>query len=180
MENCCAMRSNRTTLPWRWKDLPLRGKGLVVVSIPLIPLLLMGGLVYSSQRQADEADRMVAHALEVKAAIERTQTLFVEAELGARGYLVSRSPEALAVFRAANAEVPAALQRLVALIRDPGQIERLKKLPAIASGRPLTSIIEYVDSTAPGVPMPLDLLQRSRDTMAALRAHLHEMQQAED
>jgi signal transduction histidine kinase len=165
---------------WRWTDLPLRQKGLIVVAIPLLPLLVMGALVYASQRRADEADRMVTHALEVKAAIDRTQMLLVEAELGARGYLVSRSADTLELFRAANAAVPGAIQRLTALVRDPEQVERLKRLPVLAQGRPLTSIVDYVDATSAGAPMPLDLLERNRDTMSALRTLLREMQHAED
>ncbi|HXG72453.1 MAG TPA: CHASE3 domain-containing protein [Gemmatimonadaceae bacterium] len=164
----------------RWVALSLRGKGIVVVAIPLVPLLMLGVLGYVSQRQADEAERMVARMLEIKAEIERTQTLLVEAELGARGYLVSRSAEALGNFHAATAALPAAVQRLGSLITDPEQLERLKKLPALAAGRPLTSIIDYVDRTPAGAPMPLELLRRSRVSMAALRGLLQDMQHAED
>lgn len=53
----------RGGLPGRWKDWPLRAKGLVVVAIPLVPLVVMGVLVYSSQRRADEADPKEARSL---------------------------------------------------------------------------------------------------------------------
>lgn len=174
------MSGNWFGLHRRWVDLPLRGKGLFVVAIPFVPLLLMAVLGYVSGRQADEAEQTVARTLEIKAEIDRTQTLLVEAELGARAYLISRSAEARDNFNAATAALPSALARLGSLVQDPEQLARLKALPAAAQARPLSSIIEYVDRTTPGAPMPLDLLQRSRATMAELRRQLQDMQHAED
>jgi signal transduction histidine kinase len=164
-----------------WANLPLRFKGLVVVAIPVVPLLVTSGLWYVTQQRAAEAERAVAHTLEVKAELEHLGTLLVEAELGARGYLLTRSPEALAAFHTAGAAMPTALRHLVSLVSDdPSQIARLKSMAPLVRGRPLSSIIEYVDRTPAGASPPLELLQRSRTAMAALRAGLAEMTKAED
>jgi signal transduction histidine kinase len=165
---------------WRWRDLPLRIKGLIVISIPLVPLLITGAMVVSSQRDAARAGQLANEALQVKAQLAHVLTLLVEAELGARGYLITRTPETLAAYTSASAALPEALSKLNASIRDPGQRQRLERIPQLAKGRPLTSIVEYVQATEPNAPMPLDLLRRSRATMSGLRRVIDEMQEAED
>jgi len=165
----------------QWRDLAIRGKGLTVVAIPLLPLLLTSGLFYANQREADKAEQWVAHSLQVKTELAQTLTLLVDAELGAREYLMTHSPDALAVYRGASAALPQTLRRIAGLVADnPEQIARLRKLPAIAQGRPLRSLIEYADKTPLDTPAPQDLLARSRATMTALRAAIAEIQAAED
>lgn len=165
---------------WRWRNMPLRLKGLIVVAIPLLPLLITSAMIVSSQRDAAAAEQMVGRALEVKAQLSHTQTLLVEAELGARGYLLTRTDETLEAFRAATRALPGVLRDLNTSVRDPDQRRRLATIPTLASGRPLSSIVEYVQKSGPEAPVPLDLLARSRATMHRLRKALQEMQAAED
>ena len=159
--------------------MPVRAKGLVVVAIPLLPLLVMAALVYDSQREAVQASESVRRTLQDKALLDRLQVLLVEAELGARGYLISRNPDTLRAYRDASEAMRPVLTTLAERFADePEQMARLRTLGT--KGRPLTSIIEYADSAPAGAPMPLELLARSRASMAGLRARLAEMQQAED
>lgn len=173
--------ADRVRLLWRWRNLPVRDKGLIVIAFPLVPLLATSALFYASQRQSDRADQWVAHTQELKMELAHALTLLVDAELGARGYLITHDPEPLATYRRANAALPDAFRRLTALTADdPLQRERLQKLPGMAKGRPLASIIEYADTAPSGAPLPLELLARSRRTMATLRNAIGDMQAAED
>ena len=139
----------------RWRNLAIRDKGLIVVAIPSLPLLLTSALIYANQREADKAERWVAHTLQVKTDLAQTLTLLVDAELSARGYVMTHSPEPLAAYQAASAALPQSLRRLAELVADnPQQIARLQRLPAIAEGRPLGSIVEYADKTPLGAPPP--------------------------
>ncbi|PYR54946.1 MAG: hypothetical protein DMF85_20890 [Acidobacteria bacterium] len=165
----------------RWANVSLRYKGLIVVGIPMLPLVVTAFLWYSNQRRADAADGLVAHTLKVKAELSHTLTLLVDAELGARGYLLTHDPEMVRAFHAATAALVPTLRQLVQEVRDDSsQIVRLRKMGPLARNRPLSSIIAYADKMPAGSPPPLDLLERSRTSMKGLRDVLQEMQEAED
>jgi signal transduction histidine kinase/CheY-like chemotaxis protein len=73
----------------RWADLPLRGKGLVVVTIPLLVMLADSALLFTitSQRHQSiiEADKSIA----VRTASSEVLAIIVDAETGVRGYLAT-------------------------------------------------------------------------------------------
>ena len=50
----------------RWADLPLRGKALVVISLPLVVLLLSLVLIYTTERQTARAEEDVRRVLRVQ------------------------------------------------------------------------------------------------------------------
>jgi signal transduction histidine kinase len=174
------LRWSEASVRWRWRDLPLREKGIIVVAIPVVPLLLSAALFYYTQRRAEEADQWVSHTLAIRAELSQLLALLVDREHGARGYLLARSPEPLATYRTATAALPRSFATLETLVTDSEQRERLRRLPLRLRDSPLSSIIQYVDSTMPGAPVPLELLARSRASMGALRVDLAAMQTAED
>jgi hypothetical protein len=49
-----------------WTNLPLRGKGLVVVAIPFIALLISGASFAVVEREQRDANAWVAHSLLVR------------------------------------------------------------------------------------------------------------------
>jgi two-component system sensor histidine kinase/response regulator len=76
-------------LAQRWADLPLRGKGLVVVTIPLLVMLADSALLFLviSERHKSmmEADKTSA----VRTAASELLAVIVDAETGVRGYLAT-------------------------------------------------------------------------------------------
>lgn len=174
-------RGKRGPIPWRWRDLPLRYKGMLVLVIPVVPLMVTAELFYSSQLGADQAERLVAETLRVKGELAATRTLFVDAEAGARGYVLTRNAEALAAYKTATDAISPRLRTLMLLLsEDRSQLARLERLPALAEGRPLASLIDYASAAPPGSPPPGALLERSRQSMNALRGAVREMQTVED
>ena len=174
------MRSGQG-IRWRWRDLPLRHKGLVLVLVPLLPLLATARLFFMTQHNADEADARVANTLHVKSELSNALLLLVKAELAVPEYVLERKPESLEAFRHVSATIPAALSRLARLLQDnPAQMQRLRRLPSLAKGRPLSAVIDFAQQSPPGAIPPADLLERSRSSMSALRQALQEMQHEED
>ena len=53
-----------------WLDLPLRGKALVVISLPLVVLLLSLVLIYTTERQTARAEEDVRRVLLVQGDIQ--------------------------------------------------------------------------------------------------------------
>jgi PAS domain S-box-containing protein len=166
-------------MPRRWIDLPLRVKALAVISIPLVPLVISAGLFAWSARRAQSAEGWVAHTLEVKAQIATVLSLMVDAEMGVRGFLLTRNPESLHPYEDATARHAAAMAQLSILVADnSAQVDRVRTVGALATGRPLSDMIAYARTT--NAQPPLSLLADSRHTMDAVRNELAEMQGVED
>ena len=117
----------------RWADLPLRGKALVVISLPLVVLLLSLVLIYITERQTARAEEDVRRVLLVQGDIQTVHTLLAEAAASVRGYLLTRREDFLPSYEQATPLIQAALQRLDQNIRDARMREHLKTItPLIA------------------------------------------------
>ncbi|WP_260958621.1 ATP-binding protein [Pseudomonas citri] len=117
----------------RWADLPLRGKALVVISLPLVVLLLSLVLIYITERQTARAEEDVRRVLLVQGDIQTVHTLLAEAAASVRGYLLTRREDFLPSYEQATPLIQAALQRLDHNIRDARMREHLKTItPLIA------------------------------------------------
>jgi signal transduction histidine kinase len=165
---------------WRWRDLPLRLKGIVLIALAILPLVVTAFFLYSVQRRVDQAERSVAQTLHVKSLLDRASTLVSDAELGARNYLVTRSPAAIAGVRTTSANLATVVAEISSLITDQSQRDRLRTFIAHAQGRTLTALIEYAQKSPAGAPLPIDLISRSNEAMVRLRGDLAAMQTAED
>ncbi|SFX52629.1 MULTISPECIES: ATP-binding protein [unclassified Pseudomonas] len=130
----------------RWDDLPLRGKALVVISLPLVVLLLSLVLIYFTERQTARAEEDVRRVLRVQGDIQAVHTLLAEAAASVRGYLLTRREDFLPGYEKATSLIQAALQRLDHNIRDasvrdhlqtitPLIEEKLDGLAALRNGR---------------------------------------------
>ncbi|WP_460149768.1 ATP-binding protein [Pseudomonas sp. H3_D12] len=117
----------------RWADLPLQGKALVVISLPLVVLLLSLVLIYITERQTARAEEDVRRVLLVQGDIQTVHTLLAEAAASVRGYLLTRREDFLPSYEQATPLIHAALQRLDHNIRDARMREHLKTItPLIA------------------------------------------------
>ncbi|CRM80627.1 ATP-binding protein [Pseudomonas sp. 25 R 14] len=113
----------------RWADLPLRGKALVVISLPLVILLLSLVLIYITERQTARAEEDVRRVLLVQGDIQTVHTLLAEAAASVRGYLLTHQEDFLPGYLKAKPLIESALRRLDSHVRD----ERVRaQLTAIA------------------------------------------------
>ncbi|UZE21309.1 PAS domain S-box protein [Pseudomonas sp. B21-056] len=112
----------------RWADLPLRGKALVVISLPLVVLLLSLVLIYITERQTARAEEDVRRVLRVQGDIQTVHTLLAEAAASVRGYLLTRREDFLPGYEQATPLIEAALQRLDHDIRDARVREHLQTI----------------------------------------------------
>ncbi|WP_330210860.1 ATP-binding protein [Pseudomonas sp. AM4(2022)] len=113
----------------RWADLPLRGKALVVISLPLVILLLSLVLIYITERQTARAEEDVRRVLLVQGDIQTVHTLLAEAAASVRGYLLTHREDFLPGYLKAKPLIESALRRLDSHVRD----ERVRvQLTAIA------------------------------------------------
>ena len=102
----------------RWADLPLRGKALVVISLPLVVLLLSLVLIYITERQTARAEEDVRRVLLVQGDIQTVHTLLAEAAASVRGYLLTHREDFLPGYLKAKPLIESALRRLDSNVRD--------------------------------------------------------------
>ncbi|PZW45249.1 MULTISPECIES: ATP-binding protein [unclassified Pseudomonas] len=111
-----------------WADLPLRGKALVGISLPLVILLISLVLIYITERQTAEAEEDVRRVLQVQGDIQAVQTLLAEGAASVRGYLLTRNDDFLPAYQQTEPRIEAALARLDANIRDAEVRQRLERI----------------------------------------------------
>jgi CHASE3 domain sensor protein len=121
--------------PRRWRDLPLMGKGLLLLSLPM--LLLLGSLLFGLQlsRQVAEAESEARRTLKVQSELLALHKLVAEAAMGVRGYLLTGRDDFLLTYWQADVEIPTAFSRLDAGIKDPAQRASLEKLRPLLTAK---------------------------------------------
>ncbi|KPW29077.1 Sensory box histidine kinase/response regulator [Pseudomonas coronafaciens pv. atropurpurea] len=112
----------------RWEDLPLRGKALVAISLPLTMLMFSLVLIYIAERQTAQAEEDVRRVLLVQGDIQTLHTQIAEAAAGVRGYLLTHQEDFLPGYINAQPLIEAALTRLNSNIRDGQMREHLKAI----------------------------------------------------
>jgi PAS domain S-box-containing protein len=155
-----------------WMDLPLRAKGIVVVSIPLAALLAAAASFYVIQRVDHETDPMVQRTTEVLDRLRDCSARFVDAESAASACMLAPRPQQVARLTAAQRALRADLARLEYLLRgDPNELRRLRRVQQL-----------YEDAAAVWVPLcksatlpRSDSLVRSQATAQAMPAELRAM-----
>ncbi len=177
-------RNPRDGLVAWWTNVPLRGKGLTVVSIPIIALIVAAMASLLLQRQADEADAHVAHTLEVLNTIQRTNVLLLDAVIGTRSYLLTGREEALQTYIQAQAALPDNLAHLTLLVADnPTQRERTAQLSALASQQMALLNTIQTSTDTPGGTVPAAtraLLIQNDEKLGAVRTEVAAMQADEE
>ncbi|KPW46679.1 ATP-binding protein [Pseudomonas syringae group genomosp. 3] len=112
----------------RWEDLPLRGKALVAISLPLAMLMFSLVLIYIAERQTAQAEEDVRRVLLVQGDIQTLHTQIAEGAASVRGYLLTHQEDFLPGYINAQPLINAALVRLDANIRDQQMREHLKSI----------------------------------------------------
>jgi signal transduction histidine kinase len=119
-----------------WGDLPLRRKGAAVVAIPIVALLVTVLLLLISARRSRVDREWVNHTLRVKEQLARVLTILIDAETGARGYVLVGSRDWLKPTDDASAALPQEIDRLAGMVADsPEQRARAGELRRTADLR---------------------------------------------
>jgi len=129
------------TLRQRWLDLSLQGKGLCVLTIPMVALVVGLSMSWTALRAERAADARVTHTLDVEVELSNALTLLVDAETAVRGFLLTRDRKYLQPFDAAVEAIPVAFSRLEGLVSDnPSQDAAVQRLQTLAEQR-LTMLV---------------------------------------
>jgi PAS domain S-box-containing protein len=164
-----------------WTNLPLRGKGLVVVAIPFIALLISGVSFAVVEQEQRDANQWVAHSLLVRNTAGRVLRYQTDAAASVRGYLLTGDVDYLAPAQQAQQDLPKTLATLETLVHDnPQQFNRaqhlgelsqqnlaylaqLQKIAAGTSSDPPASVIQQLDNDQTA-------LNGLRDTVSTMQA----------
>ncbi|WP_053138960.1 ATP-binding protein [Pseudomonas sp. MIACH] len=158
----------------RWADLPLRGKALVVISLPLVVLLLSLVLIYTTERQTARAEEDVRRVLRVQSDIQAVHTLLAEAAASVRGYLLTRREDFLPSYLNAKPQIESALRRLDRNVRDQRVREQLSAIKPLIDGKVdgLEEMLKDRDATPESISA---ILISNKHILDALRQHISTM-----
>lgn len=164
---------------WRFRDLPLYLKGMVVVAIPMAGVLIIIIAFYLVQRSNHDAEQWVTHALEVRSEIQTVHTRIEESETGMLGYLLTRERDWLAPYTQAQQQLPPILDRLESMVRD--------NAPQLGRVQMIRDLIRQQLATAQSLPwrVPAGVglhpaLSESERRLADVRSLLAETRAAEE
>jgi PAS domain S-box-containing protein len=159
----------------RWSDLPLRGKALVAIALPLVILLSSLVLIYLAERQAARAEEDVRRVLRVQGDIQTVHTLLAEAAASERGYLLTGREDFLPAYTRAGPLIDAALKRLDRNVRDAEIRNRLQfMIPLIKTKLDALAKLRAVNGKDPAQVTAIlihnkQILDTLRDQISAMR-----------
>ncbi|MCE0461050.1 MULTISPECIES: ATP-binding protein [Pseudomonas] len=163
----------------RWANLPLRGKALVVISLPLVVLLLSLVLIYITERQTARAEEDVRRVLRVQGDIQAVHTLLAEAAASVRGYLLTRREDFLPGYEQATPLIQAALQRLDHNIRDAKVREHLQNITPLIDEK-LHGLIALRNGKGDDTEAITAILIENKQVLDVLREQINAMRIRED
>ncbi|AZF10830.1 Sensory box histidine kinase/response regulator [Pseudomonas sp. R2-37-08W] len=162
-----------------WADLPLRGKALVVISLPLVVLLLSLVLIYTTERQTARAEEDVRRVLRVQGDIQAVHTLLAEAAASVRGYLLTHREDFLPTYLNAKPQIESALRRLDRNVRDPRVREQLSAIKPLIEAK--VDGLEQMLKDRKATPQAISaILISNKHILDALRQHISTMLTLED
>ena len=134
-----------------WLDLSLRGKGLIVIAIPLIVLMgiTAANLMLQRRESTERTVSLRAHGLAVAATLVLTDAL--KAETGLRGYAVTRQPTFLQPYYGAVSRLGAERTSLRAAAAIDGYGRRQRAADG-AVGQVLSQLAQLRSRISRGVP----------------------------
>ena len=172
-----------------WRDLPLRRKGLVVVSLPLVALLAESAVLLSVTVQRERANEALQASTDLRSSTQRLLTSLVDAETGVRGFLATGDERFLDTYEralpaigreragtgalAASTSVQDDLQTLGVLVdRRLGQLARQRDVGADGFGDELVATLLEGKATMDEVRATLSRLLETEEAV-------HDVQLAE-
>lgn len=163
----------------RWTDLPLRGKALVVISLPLVILLLSLVLIYITERQTARAEEDVRRVLLVQGDIQAVHTLLAEAAASVRGYLLTRREDFLPSYLKAKPLIESALRRLDSNVRDKRVREQLEAIRPLIDSK-VEGLVEMLEDRNAKPETITTILINNKHILDELRERITTMRTLED
>ncbi|MGG6898988.1 ATP-binding protein [Rhizobium sp. BR 315] len=166
---------------WRFADLPLRTKGIVIILVPLALLMAALASVFVADRQSRVAEDQVRVTLEIQSGIQEIHALIAEAATGVRGYLLTGNDDFLDPYNRAEARLPIVIDDMSGRLRDEEQKARLERIRALV-GTKLASLdaLRHADaSPAPSREGLTAALTESKRDLDVLRAEIDAMTKRE-
>lgn len=162
-----------------WMDSPLRFKGMVVISIPLLCILLCVVSIHMLQKQRSNLSDWISRAFRIGSSIQLMITSHTDAGSGVRSYLLTGGKEFLAPLEQLRRDLPQRLDRLQSGLEDsPEQSARLDGVGELAQRRisVLTSLAEqYGKDASAGLAEDRRLRAEMDRALAEMRSHEAEL-----
>ncbi len=99
----------------RWTRVSLRGKSVAVLAVPLAALFAALALIYFAEGDVVNADQMVTHFYDTRAALVELRSSLVDAETAMNAYLATRRDDFLTAFEQSRQSVNRSLNDLARL-----------------------------------------------------------------
>ncbi|HVE45198.1 MAG TPA: ATP-binding protein [Acidimicrobiales bacterium] len=167
----------------RWTDLSLRGKGLVVMALPLTALLLSSLSFWVTQQKNERASDSVAETLALKTQLQSVLSLVVDAQTGVRGWLITGQDRFLEPYLSARRELPKTMRRLQELVRDdPAQRRQVHRLVPLVDERlaHTEELRRFAQSEGGTSPQFLNLIERGKAETDVIRDRVADLAEHED
>ena len=170
-----------------WLDLSLRGKGLIVIAIPLIALMGITAANLTLQQHESHERTVSLRARDLAAAVTLVLTDALNAETGLRGYAATRQPAFLEPYYAAVSRLGAERTSLRAAAASSGYVRQQRAVDGTA-GRVLAELAQLRSRISRGAPVrtlgpalrnektAMDRLRRQTATLAGGPAALVRIQ----
>ncbi|WP_326891815.1 PAS domain S-box protein (plasmid) [Rhizobium beringeri] len=129
------MTSTGRLTAWRFADLPLRAKGIVIITVPLALLLAALASVFVADRQSRIAEDQVRVTLEIQSGIQEIHASIAEAATAMRGYLLTGRTDFLDPFNRAEERLPVVIDEVGRRLRDEEQKNRLERIRTLVAAK---------------------------------------------
>jgi len=166
-----------------WTDLPLRGKGLIVVAIPLLALIIGAISFIVVAQQQHDANGWVDHSLLVRNAASRVLRYQTDAAASVRGYLLTGNVDYLAPAESAEQDSTTALIQLQTLVNDnPAQAARAQRIADLTKQNiaSLTTLQALPPDPSGAPAFDPSLLDQDQQTLNSLRDETNTLLTQED
>ncbi len=119
-------------LQHRWQTLPIRGRGMLILAIP-VTCLFTALLAFAWLKASSvEDETWVQHTQNVRLETKRLLNALLDAETGVRGYGLTQREAFLTPYHQSRSVIPEAIDRLEQLVRDsPQQSDRLQTIQSL-------------------------------------------------
>ena len=154
----------------RWSSFGLRTKGLIAVSLSVLPLICFWLIIALTSVQRETPTNTGTRSLVVQSALADIFSALLEADGGARDHLLTDNVDALNRYRAAVGRLPGRMAELDDAIIDPELRKTLQTLTALVDDE-LVVLRSITGGPAAGTP-PLSerpMLDRSVEHLERIR-----------
>jgi PAS domain S-box-containing protein len=175
----------RQSLKTKWRSLPIRTRGIIALSIPLICVVISVGAGSWLRQSVIQSEQYIERNQSVLLTTQKVLVLLLSAQSGAGGYYVTGQESFLANYRLALIDLPIALDQLKQLVQDnPSQMQRVIQISKLAKENITIRKegVKYIEAN-PNTPSSYiikDLVVRGKQKMDQVRIAIQQLEQEEN